>query len=198
MSRLLAWLAAVGLLIGAWLVAWVTPDGTRGYQEPFAVAAVIGEPAVARNLAVTVHDLTLADTVSVGGWSADGTWLVITLDAWVVHDENQAQIREAFLVLGDRTFRASERPGEYSPTASLFRAGLNLDLPRTGSITFELPADAATEAGVLQLAFGNGATDEQSAHALLLTDAVIELPVELSAVHRVEAIELPTTEWTTR
>lgn len=198
MTRLLSWSAALALLVAAWLVAWITPDGTRGYQEPFAVAATVGEPVVARNLAMTIDDLVLADGVSSGRWSATGTWLVVTADAWVVRNETEAQVREAFLVVGDRTFRASERPGNVSSKASLFRVGLNIDLPLRGAIAFELPEDVTAASGVLHFSFGNGVVDDPTAHAKLLSDAVIELPVDLSTLPRVTGMELPVTEWAPR
>jgi hypothetical protein len=197
MMRLLSWSAALMLLVAAWLVAWITPDGTRGYQEPFAVAATVGEPVVARNLAMTIDDLALADGVSSGRWSATGTWLVVTADAWVVRNETEAQVREAFLTVGDRTFRASERPGNFSTSATLFRFPLTLELPRRGAIAFELPEDVIADSGVLQFSFGNG-VDDPTAHAKLLSDAVIELPVDLSTLPRVAEMELPVTEWAPR
>lgn len=200
MRRLVPWLVATALLVAAWGVAFVTPDGEQGYSAPHPVAAVIGEPAVGRNIAATIHGLTIADRVSSGPWSAEGTWLVVELDAWVVKRENEAMIGAAILTVGDRTFTASDRPGHYSSKATLYRHGLNLDLPQSGSIAFELPSDVLTDDGaadaMLQLAFGGSNGAEQSVRAGIIADSVIELPVDLPALTREDSLELPPTTWT--
>lgn len=187
MTPRLAWPVGLALVVAAWFVAGATPDGEDRITDPFPVAAEIGARAEGRNLGVIVQEVTLADRVSSGGWHAEGTWLVIGLDAWTIQTESPGSLGAAFLVIGDRTFRASERPGNYSPEASLLRTGLHLDLPQSGSLAFEVPADVVDDHGTLQLALS-----EQ-----LWADSVIEVQLDLAALAHVAELELPVTEWAT-
>lgn len=187
MRRRFAWPLGVALVVAAWFVSGATPDGEERITDPFPVAAEIGRTAEGRNLAVTVHEATLADRVTSGGWHAEGTWLVIELDAWTTRTEAPGSLGAAFLVAGDRTFRASERPGAYDPSASLLRAGLHLGVPQSGSLAFELPADAADGEATLRLGLS-----EQ-----LAGDSVIEVAIDLAAVPHAAEVELPVTEWAT-
>jgi hypothetical protein len=183
----LTWATAVALLVAAWLVAAVTPDGEQRMADPFRVSAEIGTPAEGRNVGVTIRNLTLADRVTTGGWFAEGTWLVVELDAWAVHTELPASLG----------FAASERPGGYDTDASLYGTGLRVGFPQSGSLAFELPEDAATESGTLQLALGltSSAIDPEPS---LQGDSVIELPVDLATLPHVAERALPPTEWAAR
>jgi len=189
LARAVPWFVSGALLVAAWFVAGATPDGEERITEPFPVAAEIGTPAVGRNLGVTVTDARLADRVTFGGWYAEGTWLVLDLEAWVVHTESPGALSAATLTVGDRVFRASERAQGYDSSASLFSTGLSLAVPQSGSIAFELPADIAADAdaAVVRLAI----------ETEFLGDSVIELPVDISAVERVDELELAATEWIT-
>lgn len=193
MSRPVAWLVALAMLVGAWFVAWATPDGEERISDPFRVAAEVGAPAAGDNLGVTVTALTLADRVTSGGWYATGTWLVVDLEAWVTRTESPGSLNAVFLVVGDRVFRASERPGAYDPEATLLRTGLHLDRSLSGSIAFELPEELPDEPATLQLAIGNNAISHDD---VLEADSVIELTVDLHALERIPELALPPTEWT--
>lgn len=184
MNRWVAAGVAAALLVGAWFVARVTPDGEELLADPFVVTATVGTPTEGRNLGVTVTGLTLADTVTIGKWQGDGMWLVVELDAWAVRTESPAALQSVEFVIGDRTYRASERPDATVTNATLSGAGLYLDHPRSGSVVFELPADVEDDRGTLRLSmFGD------------LPDSVIELPVDFGALDHVAALELPSVGW---
>lgn len=185
--RATGWGVGLALLVGAWFVAEATPDGEGRIADPFPVAASVGAPAEGRNLGVLITGATLADRVTFEGWHATGTWLVVELDAWTVYEELPGTLGSATLDLGERTLRASERPGAYDRTASLFAGGLHLGIPRSGALAFELPADAADAAAMLRLAID----------PLLVGDSVIEIPLDLATLPHVAEMALPATEWTT-
>ena len=161
----LVWAIGAALLIAAWGVVQVTPDDDVATQ-PFSVAAEVGRAVESRGLAVTVTDVRLGESAAAAGWRADGTWLVIDLEAAARGDERAARLEQAALVLDGVTYRASERP------PSLFSQALTIDLPRAGSIAFELPADAASRTAVLQLGL-----DVETR-----LDSVVELPIDLAAL----------------
>ncbi|MBD3759034.1 MULTISPECIES: hypothetical protein [Microbacterium] len=184
MSRWLSAAVAAVLLIGAWFVARGTPDGEERLSDPFPVAATVGTPAEGRNLGVTVHSLTLADRVTTGGWFAEGTWLVVDLDAWAVRTESPAALTDVWIEVGEVTYTASERPGFYDHDASLRRAGLFLAGARAGTVAFELPATITEERGILHLAMSDGTAD-----------SVIDLPVDFGALAYEAEIELPSLAW---
>lgn len=200
MRRILPWLVTVALLVGAWLIAGATPDGEERLADPFPVAAQLGEPLEADNLGVTVHDVRLTEKISTGGWHAEGTWLVVSLDAWLVQRE-AASLKRAYLIVGERSFLASERVAAYDSDAALSGWGLHVGIPQSGTLQFELPDGIADDPdaahAVLQLALGtplsalSPAQNQQGA-------AVAELAIDLTAVARADEIELPDTSWSTQ
>ena len=124
MKRALTWVAALAMLVAAWVISGEAPDGEQRIDDPFPVTARVGEAVTSDNLGVTVHDVRLTDRLSTGGWSADGTWLVVSLDAWLVRRE-PASLKLGYLVVGERTFLASERVATYDVDASLSGSGLH-------------------------------------------------------------------------
>lgn len=177
--RALAWVAGAGCLVAAWFVASVTPTDADA-AAPFVVTAAVGEPAVGRTLSVTVLDARLADAVTgPRGWSAEGSWLVVDLAAEAVDSEVSNLLGDARLVVGDREFRASERPD------SMLRTPLAVGIPRAGSIAFELPADALTGLAVLRI---SGDEDTR-------LDSLIELELTLDELEHTDATTLRPTGW---
>ncbi len=134
MRRGQAWAAGAALLVAAWLVTLVTPPADAELA-PFAVTGDLGERVVARALTATVSHPRLAQRVTAGGWSAEGRWLVVDLELEATREEAGTRVGSATLQIGERTFRASERP------ASIAETGLHAGIPQLGSIAFELPGD---------------------------------------------------------
>lgn len=162
-TKVLPWLLTLVLLTGAWALVKITlPIGSA--QAPFPTTATIGEASHARNLTVTVTDVHAARHVAdAQGWSADGTWLVVDLEASVEQTQVGALLGLATLSIGEREFVATQR------AASLYRGGLVTGVPRSGSIAFELPADALVGTATLRLALSENT----------VLDGVIELPIDL-------------------
>lgn len=199
MSRVVTWTVALAMLVAAWFVAGATPDGEERIGDPFPVAAELGEPVVADTLAVTVQSVRLAERVEAGGWFADGTWLVVTLDASLVGRAPMA-LRNVYLRVGERSFLASERVRGFDADAALDGRVLHVGIPQSGTLVVELPVDITADAhaseAALQLAVGTAvqASSPDQNHA---GAAVVELPVDLTALDRTDVIELPETTWTT-
>lgn len=199
MRRVAPWLVALTMLVAAWFVAGATPDGEQRIADPFPVTAQLGEPVDADNLAVTIHEVTLADRVSTGGWFAEGTWLVVSLDAALIHRE-PAALGIAYLTIGDRTFLASERVKAYDPDASINGWALHVGTAKNGTLVFELPADISADDhaadAVLQLSLGTplpGLSPAQNQQGT----AVVAVPLDLTSLEPVAEVELPNTTWTT-
>ena len=148
-------------------------------QRPFVVAAAVGESATGRAFQITVTDARIGDRAVAGGWHADGTWLVIDLEASARGDETGAVLDHAAFVVDGVTYRASERPD------SFFRSALSVGIERTGSIAFELPENVSRRAGVLQLAL-----DDETR-----LDSLVEVPLDLSALDRAAEVELLPDGW---
>ncbi|MFT4260413.1 hypothetical protein [Microbacterium sp.] len=169
-KRMLTVALAAVLLAAAWGVVALTPSEDVA-QAPFATAATIGEEAVARNLAVTVTDVRASAEVSdAAGWSATGTWLVVDLEAASREDQEHALLDIAQLVIGDRTFSATDRGTTFA------RHRLVTGVPREGSLAFELPDDALTGTATLRLGLSTGAPGETP------LDDVITLSIDLDAL----------------
>jgi len=179
MKKALPWVATVVLLIGAWFVQLITPSDDVA-AEPFLVAASIGSEAVGREIVVTVLEVRAASTVtSSSGWSAEGTWLLVDLNAETVTADRLLQ--GATLTIDGLEFRASERMD------SIFSTKLVPGIPRTGTIAFELPDASLTGTGILHLSLGDDTR----------LDSVIELTIPLDELTTSAEESVHVTEWAT-
>lgn len=180
MKRTTPWLITAALLAGAWLIALVAP-GDDASVAPFIVPAVIGEEAVGREFTLTVQDVQLAEHVSGSkGWSADGTWLVVDLDAEANHEQYGMLLAGATLRIADQSFRASERMD------SMLRSALVPGVSKSGTLAFELPESALSNTGILQLS----TNDDTRA------DSVVELEIHLDELTPVAEADILATDWT--
>lgn len=181
MKRALAWIGGLAMVAAAAGVGELTLSDAE-QQAPFPIDAVVGEPAVARTFAVTVREVRASEHVrDPRGWQAEGNWLVVDLDAEALGTEVSSILSIAELRVGDRLISASERPTSIESTP------LDVGLPQSGSLAFELPAEAT--AGVVTLRLGRG-LDER-------LDSIVELPIDLSTIERALEIELEANRWTT-
>jgi hypothetical protein len=174
-----AWTIGIACIVAAWLVALVTP-GEEQAQAPFEVPAVIGEPAAGRNLVVTVTDIRRASEVSAGGWTAEGNWLVVDLDAEAVLTESGARLHHTDLRVDGTLFSASDRPDSLAENGDLA-----VGIPIEGSLAFELPDGLDSGAGRIELALNSDPA----------LDSMIVLTFDLGEVPTVEKTELLTTGW---
>jgi hypothetical protein len=168
------------LLAGAWVLNTIAlPDGSS--EASFVTRTAIGETATTRNLELTVTDVRAARTLTdPQGWSAEGTWLVVDLDAAALQSQYAASLGFAELTIGDRTYSATDR-GE-----TFYRQRLVTGVPRSGSLAFELPAEVLKGTATLRL----------SIPADVRYDGVIEMPIPLEDVAVEEAIVLSNPGWT--
>ncbi|MGP3533913.1 hypothetical protein ACTU3I_03885 [Microbacterium sp. RD1] len=179
MKPWIAWMTGVALVAAAWLVALLTP-GEDAALAPFAVTASLDEQVVSRTLTATVSNPRIAERVAAGGWSADGTWLVVDAELEATREEDRSRVGAATLQIGERFFEASERP------QSIYGEGLAVGIPQSGSLAFELPSDAMDEpAAVLRLATNSDTR----------LDELIEMPLDLGDLPRVGETELADTDW---
>ncbi|QLD11497.1 hypothetical protein [Microbacterium oleivorans] len=177
LRRTAPWAVGLACVVAAWFVALATPADTAAW-EPFIVEARAGEPAAGRNLVVTVHDAVRAESVSSGGWRAEGTWVVVDIAAEAVVSERGSALSSAQLLVDGRTYRATER------AETMLGDRLSIGLPREGSLGFELPADARG-AAVLQLALN---PDTRA-------DSVIAYRIDLDDLPVVSERELVGARW---
>lgn len=184
MQKALPWVITMALLAGAWLIALATPPDDAA-ERTFHTPATIGESASGRNLTVTVHDVRAARAIVVDDWRADGSWIVVDLNAEAVVSQEDGVLRTALLQIGDRTFQATER----GPSGwSLKGAALVPGVPHTGALAFEVPADALSGTAELQL----------STSADTRYDSVLVLPVDLGALSVHDELDLASADWTAR
>jgi len=174
-----AWTIGIGCVVIAWFVALVTPDADTA-QAPFVVSAAVGESATGRNIEVTVTDVRRAEHVAAGGWSAEGNWVVVDVEAASVLSE--VQLNRAVLVVDGTQFSASERPD------SIRQASLTAGIPLSGSLAFELPEGLDAGDASLEIALAPRGDTR--------LDSMIVLPFELAEVAEVGDTELLATEWT--
>lgn len=175
------WALTLLLLTGAWFLVKVTlPEGSS--LAPFPTVATIGEQASARNLVVTVTDVHAARRVtSSDGWSADGTWLVVDLEAASVQEPSL--LSHANLFIGERTFAPTDRGTTFA------RHPLMTGVPQSGSLAFELPADALRGTATLRL--GLLTADDGT----VPLDGVIELMIDLDATPVEAEVPLQENGW---
>lgn len=175
----LPWLLTLVLLTGAWALVKITlPVGSE--QEPFVTVATLDEEASARSFAVTVTEVRAAHTViDAEGWSAEGTWLLVDLEAAAQIMQEGTSLRVATLTIGERTFSATDRG------TTFYRQGLVTGVPRSGSLAFELPADVLGEQATLRL----GATGNP------VLDGVIEMRIDLATLAVASEVTLQENGW---
>lgn len=133
-----AGVAAAALVAAGVVINSAPPSGA--WLEPLPVAGTIGQEAVGRNLAATVHDVRLAEAISGGSDAADelvptgGVWVVVDLSARAVVDERVAGFNGIALHTAGVEYSASDRADE-----ALVGRSLSIAVETTGSIAFELP-----------------------------------------------------------
>lgn len=177
MKRALPWLLGAALALTAGVISVNTP-GDEVYRAPFLIQGAGGQhPVTSRTLTATVLDTSFADRVTVGDadWHAGGNWLVVTVAASAPRTEVDARIQLATLVIGDRVFRSSERPGD-----SITDADLRVGVDTVGMLAFELPPDVQTGSGELRLT---------TSFATPVLDDVVVLPLSLDDLPRVENVD---------
>ncbi|PRA80296.1 hypothetical protein [Microbacterium sp. MYb66] len=169
-KHVLVWLATAALLACAWGVSKATlPD--EAPNAPFSTVAQIGEEAATRNLIATVTDVHLANRITdAKGWSADGTWLVVDLEAASGVTQDLSTLSLAELTIGERTFSATDRGTTFAAQR------LVTGVPRAGSLAFELPDDVTGDRATLRLGVPGAGLSE------VRRDAVIDLPIDLDAL----------------
>lgn len=180
LARWASWSIGTGLVVAAWFVALVTPGDDR-VQDAFRLETAVGSAVTGRNIAVTVHDIRRTERVSAGGWSAEGNWVVVDLDAAsIVSESSTSLLRHAELVVDGVRFRASERP------RTLFGMPLSAGVSQSGSLAFELPDELDGGDAILEIALPRDTR----------LDSMIVVPFDLAAITRRAEIELRETEWT--
>lgn len=177
MKRPLTWIAGAALALTAGVLTAVTPSDDA-VLAPFLAHGRAGDEVASRTLIATVEDATFADRlVTDEDWEAEGNWLVVTVVASAHTTEVEAEIRLASLVIGDRTFHASERP-----SSSLLDVPLRVGTDAVGALAFELPDDLRTGTGELRL------TTRYSTPEL---DDMVAVAITLDGLPREDRIEMP-------
>ncbi|REJ08381.1 hypothetical protein DY023_01220 [Microbacterium bovistercoris] len=166
------------MVVAAWFLLQLQKPEDAVYDS-FVSTASVGEQAVSRNLAATVTDVRAGRSVSDGiRWTAEGTWLVVDVDAATVQTEF-ASLLKGELRIGDRTYKATER-GSTAQNMSLITG-----VPRHGSLAFELPEDAVRGEATVVLSW----QDDHTA------DGVIEVAVDLDDVAMQNEVTLDEIGW---
>ncbi|GAA2884503.1 hypothetical protein [Microbacterium esteraromaticum] len=186
--RLLPWAITIGLLVAAWLVAQATP-GDDSAERAFVQQAEVGERVEGRDLAVTVQRVRAAEAITTpAGWRAEGTWVVVEMDAEAVLTEYGNLLSRTVLEVGDRVYSATERGEGESSIDDYMLSGEQLvpGIPKSGVLAFQLPDDESlTGAAMLELA-----TDRFPVY-----DSIITVQIDLDALPVENSVELETVDW---
>ncbi|WP_456286169.1 hypothetical protein M1D46_16780 [Microbacterium sp. JZ70] len=177
----LRWGVGLALVGAAWGVMQLTPDDDV-MREPFRTWASVGERVETRTLAGAVTDARLGERISdESGWRDTGMWLVLDLEIAAMETDADRSLEHVRLTLDDGTvYTASERPED-----SLYRAPTHVGLPRTGSVAFELPPEAADERARIDIG-----TDLEP-----WVDALISLDLDLGSLEVRPSVELLPLGW---
>lgn len=177
MRRALAVPAGIGLTLLAFGVAFSTPSDSQ-IEEPFAITGEVGDDLVSHHHVVTVHDVSLARTVGLEGWTGttSGIWLVV--DATVASRVERDTV-DANLYLGEVRYPATNRTSD-TVDGGVADAGF----PRTGAILIELPADVVEHPGARAAVLRLGPSLD------VRLDSVIELRLDLTELEVHERVEL--------
>lgn len=173
--------AALVVIIAVASVVLRTAPVDSSWQVPFEVHGQAGQRVEGRNIAATVGDVALARTVTASsGWSGatSGIWVVVDVRVEAVVTETAASLATAQLVLGEDTYSASERPG----TATIAGMALQVGIPWSGPLLFEVPPDAVASAGA------DGARILLATSGDTRLDSVLVVPVDLDDLAFEDAI----------
>lgn len=134
------------MLVGAWFLQTLIPAPTV-VTEPLPVTGAVGEAIHGRTFTITVTDAQVSDGVEgEQGWWAEGTWVVIDVQAEAEGSEAASPyLALATLTIDGVTYSASERP------KSLLDASLSVDIPVAGSLAFEINPDLANGQATLRM-----------------------------------------------
>ncbi|UJP10045.1 hypothetical protein L2X99_17090 [Microbacterium sp. KUDC0406] len=172
------WTLSIAMVVAAWFLLQLQKPDDAVYDS-FVTKTTVGEYAAARNLSATVTDVRAGRSVSDGKrWSAEGTWLVVGVDAATLQTEFASQLHGE-LRIGDRIYQATER-GETGRNMSLITG-----VPRHGSLVFELPEGQVKGDATVVLSW-------QSDHT---ADGVIEVAVDLDDVPMQYEVTLDEIAW---
>lgn len=177
LSRALAPLVALALVVAASLVAATTPT-QDALEEPFATRGEPGERLTGRTLEATLLDARLADEVRGPDWrgTTDGVWLVVELEVAAVLEQSSVEVD---LLVGDRRYASSSRPS----SDALDQRVVEPRLLQRGVALIELPAslvdDPHAASAVLRL----------SPRLDARLDSVLEVPLDLAALPHDDVVE---------
>ncbi|MET0734836.1 MAG: hypothetical protein ABWY55_04225 [Microbacterium sp.] len=180
------WLTAGGLallLVAAGAVGTLTP--TDQWQDPFLVAAPMGDRAIGRDIQGTVHGITLADEVHDGSWSSGEGSLWVIVDTGLETRTRDGMLGLSTLQVGDRLYSASDRP----PSSTLRRGSLTVGIPTRGVLAFELPGTILDDAGADTAELRLAVSDDPRLDSVLVT------PVSLAELPHEESLELEPPVW---
>jgi hypothetical protein len=168
MKRAVGYLAGAGLLLLAFGVAYTTPHDDV-IEGPIPVRTSIGEPAAFGDLAMTVHDVSLARQITVDftPLTTAGVWLVAEVTVEGTTERTPVNVD---VLIDGRRYPASGR-ADGTADESVVEAAF----PVTGPVIVELPAD------VLDLPGARSAVLRFSPSGDPRLDGVIELVVDLTS-----------------
>jgi len=175
---------AVVALVGAWVVTETAPSA-HDWLDPIPVTATVGEEAVGRNLAATVHDVTAAETViDTDGAEIEtgGVWVVVDASARAVISERAVNLGGTRLVVDGVEYSPSDRVDRSSTFAG---RPLSIGIDLRGALVFELPA-VPDEA---ELRLGPGVS---AGPVDLRGDSVLVVPIDLEGREPEASVTLPT------
>lgn len=184
MRRSLPWISGIALVAVAGVVTLAIPSDDS-LTDPFLIRGSTDNELASRTLRIAVQDSTFADEVAVPAseWSAEGNWLVITVEASATQTETGAAINLATLTVDGRVFQASERPSD-----SLLRTPLHVGTALVGPLVFELPIDLRHGTAELRLS---------PTTPTPLLDDVIVITLPLDDLPTTSQVDLIAPEWAT-
>lgn len=181
LRHLINGIVLAGILALAALVQHTAPDDDA-WQAPMEVSGQVGEPVTGRNIEATVWGARVAEKVETPDWTGEttGIWVVVDVSAEAVVDEFAAGLGTAELLIDGTTYSASERPD----LGTLYRSSLSVGIPTRGSLFFEIPKSALTDARLL-LAVNNDPR----------LDSALAVDLDLAALDREPLIRTERPEW---
>jgi hypothetical protein len=177
MRRAVGYLTGAGLLVLAFGVAFSTPHDDV-IEGPIAVRPAIGEPAAFGDLAMTVHDVSLAREIEI-----DATRLT-TAGIWLVAEVTVEGTTERTSVNVDVLIDGRRYPASGRADGTADESVVDAAFPITGAVIVELPAD------VQDLPGSRSSVLRFSPSGDPRLDGVIELVIDLTALDIADDLEV--------